>query len=300
MNTRIYEYIIAVAEEGTVTKAAQRCFISQPALSQHIKTLEKTYGFSLFEKKGNALIPTRQGEIFLSTAKRMLQVEREILQEIERHKQSVPALCRVFTDIHMRNILLDQIIPDFSALYPHVRLSILSGDTETALEFVENGLADIAFIPICGSCPSKVASIPIEQNQYMLLLPPGHPCAEIFRQNGVRFELLQQETFLLNSNHSLFRTMQDQILLRYGIKPEKTVSAHSMTRLAFLVQEGKGVSLLPDSILAASKVRCPAFPLDPPWRFRHIAAYRRSDGLDPAEACLADLFIRHYQHLSAK
>ena len=47
-NTRIYEYMIAVAEEGTVINAARRCFISHPALSQHMKALEKSYGFLLF------------------------------------------------------------------------------------------------------------------------------------------------------------------------------------------------------------------------------------------------------------
>lgn len=86
MNTRIYEYILAAAEQKNITKAAELCYISQPALTQHIKKLEKQLEITLFEKSGNALVPTRQGEIFLTTARRMLQIEQETLQRIEQLK----------------------------------------------------------------------------------------------------------------------------------------------------------------------------------------------------------------------
>ena len=52
MNTRIYEYLMAVAEYKNISQAAQQCFISQPALTQHIKKLEKQLGTPVFEKKG--------------------------------------------------------------------------------------------------------------------------------------------------------------------------------------------------------------------------------------------------------
>lgn len=86
MNTRIYEYILAAAEQKNITKAAESCYISQPALTQHIKKLEKQLEITLFEKSGNTLVPTRQGEIFLTTARRMLQIEQETLQRIEQLK----------------------------------------------------------------------------------------------------------------------------------------------------------------------------------------------------------------------
>lgn len=86
MNTKIYEYILAVAEQKNITKAAEQCYISQPALTQHIKKLEKQLGFLLFEKSKNTLVPTRPGEIFLTTARRMLQIEQETIQRIEQLK----------------------------------------------------------------------------------------------------------------------------------------------------------------------------------------------------------------------
>lgn len=299
MNTRIYEYMTAIAEEGSVTKAAERCFISQPALSQHMKNLEKSFGAPLFERKEGALVPTCHGEIFLATARRMLQVEREILMEIERCKRSVSVSYRIFTDIHMRNILIETVIPAFSARYPDVTISTISGDTETGLDFIRNHTVDIGFFPVCGAVPPGIASIPIDQNEFVLVLPPDHPCLQEFQAHGIRPESLKQETFLLNRNHSLFRSMQDQILKQYGLIPGQTLCSHSMTQLARWSEQGKGIALLPDIILRVSKVRCPAFSFDPPWRFHHVAAYRKDFSLDPAGADLIDLVSRHYQNLAA-
>lgn len=87
MNTRIYEYIVAVADCGNITRAAKQCFISQPALTQHIKKLEKQYGITLFEKKDGFLVPTKQGELVITTARRMHQVERETLLRIAELKK---------------------------------------------------------------------------------------------------------------------------------------------------------------------------------------------------------------------
>ncbi len=90
MNTKIYEYMIAVAEQKNITNAAKQCYVSQPALSQHIKNLESQLGVTLFEKTKGAVIPTRQGEVFLTTARRMLQIEQETLKRIEQLKLNLP------------------------------------------------------------------------------------------------------------------------------------------------------------------------------------------------------------------
>lgn len=132
MNTRIYEYLLTVAEHKNISQAAMSCFISQPALTQHIKKLEGQLGAPLFERKNHELIPTTQGEIFLTTARRMLKIEQETLSHIEELRQNTPVTYRIFVDIEMRNLLIEQILPKFLTIYPGLKPTLISGDIHTA------------------------------------------------------------------------------------------------------------------------------------------------------------------------
>ena len=86
MDTNIYRSIIAIEDEGTITRAAERCFVSQPALSQQIQMLEKKLNCRLFQKENGRMIPTPQGKIFLTSARRMILIEDETENRIRQLK----------------------------------------------------------------------------------------------------------------------------------------------------------------------------------------------------------------------
>ena len=83
MTTKVYEYMLAIQREGNISKAAEKCYISQPALSQHVKILEKKLNCTLFRQENGRMIPTRAGEIFLITADRIVQTEQETRQKLD-------------------------------------------------------------------------------------------------------------------------------------------------------------------------------------------------------------------------
>lgn len=295
MDTRIYQYMIAVAETGSVTRAARQCFISQPALTQHIKKLEKQFGFPLFERVEAAWVPTKQGEIFLATARQMLQIENEIHEQIEREKKMNAPVCRIFVDFHLRNPFIELIWPQYLEHYPGTELRLVSGDTATALEYLTSQTVDMGIFPVFGELPPQIGSIPIDQNEYQLILPPGHRAVEAFSRGHIDFSLLAEDTFILNQGFSLFSSMQQQILARYGIRPEKILYSHAMQIIARMVSNGQGVSFLPDVYTNITGLRYAAFSLDPPWHFKHVAAYNKSRGLSSSLGLLAELMIRHYE-----
>lgn len=82
MTTKVYEYILAIQIEGNLSKAAEKCYISQPALSQHIKLLEQKLNCKLFRQENGRMIPTKAGEIFLITADRIVQTEKETNEKL--------------------------------------------------------------------------------------------------------------------------------------------------------------------------------------------------------------------------
>lgn len=83
MNEESLRYILAVEEEGNISRAAEKCFVSQPAMSQTIKKLEKELGVSLFTKQGGRLVPTEEGSIVLKHVKEMAAIKATTLKVLQ-------------------------------------------------------------------------------------------------------------------------------------------------------------------------------------------------------------------------
>lgn len=82
MNTRTLEYFIAAAEEGSISRAAERCYISQPALSQHIRQIEAEMGVPMFDRTATGIRLTQYGKLYLNNARAILHVEQMMMERI--------------------------------------------------------------------------------------------------------------------------------------------------------------------------------------------------------------------------
>ena len=78
MNFRQLEYIIAIADEGNITKASMKMYITQSALNQQLLKLEKELGAELFHRSKIAMTPTEIGEIYIRKAKEILEIKKDI------------------------------------------------------------------------------------------------------------------------------------------------------------------------------------------------------------------------------
>lgn len=297
MNTRIYEYMLAVAAQKNITKAAEQCFISQPALTQHIKKLENQFGAPLFEKKGKDLVPTRQGEVFLITAQRMLQIEQETLSRIEELKKTSPQRYRIFTDISIKSLLTEQIWPIVQNQYPNLKLSVLSGNSDDAWDCILNNIVDLGIFPVHGAIPSGIDYILIDQIEYVLLLPPHHPAVPLFSRYGINFHEISKETFILNQPNTFFHDLQKKILDYYHMVPDQILYSHSMSNIPQMVNNGCGISLFPADLFPLIQTQCTAFSFAPAWYFQYVAAYRKSRGLLPYDELLTQLFIQKHKQI---
>lgn len=88
MNTKPLKYIVVIAEEQNLTKAAKRLFISQSTLSLYLRKLEADLGLSLFERSKNRLVITPAGRLYAETARTLLELETELYKELQRSQNS--------------------------------------------------------------------------------------------------------------------------------------------------------------------------------------------------------------------
>lgn len=298
MNTKIYEYLLAVAEYKNISRAAQSCFISQPALTQHIKKLEKQLGTPLFEKSGTKLVPTPQGKIFLTTARRMLQIEQDTLSRIQELRRNTPVTYRIFVDIEMRNLMIEQILPKFLNIYPDLKPVLISGDIHTAWDYLDSQAVDAGVFPLHGQYPSSIDCISVQYSEYILLLPADHSKTEHFSVHGVDMHQLSEETFILSQEFSSFYDLQQQILNYHHFKPAKILHTHSMQSMIQMVLKGQGIAFLPNNITPFLPSSCKACSFNPPWKFQYVVAYAKPYGLNMYHTQLANLLIEHYRQFA--
>ena len=194
MDLKIYEYILTVAEKKSITRAAEVHFISQPTLSQHIKSVEKRYGIKLFRKGPGGLEPTKEGEIFLTNADSMVKVMKRTEEELSKRVKQTNDIIRIFIDMYFRSVFLGNIQPAFTEQNPSVPLSLMIGDTESACKCMEENIVNAAVILTNEPLPSSFDGIVLNEEEMMLV--SSEPMNK--KENSAVFS--KQTVYLLKNN----------------------------------------------------------------------------------------------------
>ena len=86
LDTAVLKYMIAIVDEKSLTRAADRFFLAQPALSRHLRNMENMFGMQLFSRKHNRLYPTNIGKVFVNSARNILLFEEEMNREMVKYQ----------------------------------------------------------------------------------------------------------------------------------------------------------------------------------------------------------------------
>ena len=131
MELKEIQYMLAIAKYGSILKASEQLYIAQSSLSQFLKNYEQRCGYTFFTRTNHGLIPTKEGELYIETAKNIQQMQRKLSNQL----LEVSSLKRgkiIFTlSGHRSPYLLPRLIPEFQHLYPGIQLSIKEAFMET-------------------------------------------------------------------------------------------------------------------------------------------------------------------------
>ncbi|WP_138159635.1 LysR family transcriptional regulator [Peptoniphilus catoniae] len=135
-------YFIEASKEMNFTKTAKRCFITQQGLSDHIKRLEETYDTCLFERKPKLKL-TRQGELLLDYAKKVLVMEKDLNKKIEEYNKKTRGEFSFGINASRARILLPETLSNYMEIYPNIKVSSVLDDTVKHSERIINGELDM-------------------------------------------------------------------------------------------------------------------------------------------------------------
>jgi DNA-binding transcriptional LysR family regulator len=272
MNLRQLACFVAIVEEGSFTRAARRVGITQPSLSQHVRSLEEELGGAVLERLPRGVALTPAGRTLLPEA-------RAALRAVERGRRGARAALalesgdlEIATVLSMAVGLLPRYIRLWHERHPDVGIRLQEFRHRSLLEdAVEQGVADFAIGPL----PLRAWEGPLEQvswEEFVVVAPPGDPLAS---RRRVRLEeLAEREWVLYHADHGLAGILEE-VCRRAGFSPRGTVRTSQAEGAARLASAGIGPALVPDNIVLPG-IEGSVLRLDPPM-IREVAVYARTE-----------------------
>jgi LysR family hydrogen peroxide-inducible transcriptional activator len=238
LSLRDLQYAVAVADELHFGRAAQRCHVSQPALSAQIRKLEEALGIALFERSSRAVLVTAQGAAVITQARRLLE-EAQLLLDLAKQSETFAGELRIDAIATLGPYLFPHILRPLRQRFPDVDFVLREGRTETILAALTAGRTDVALLSL-PVADEGLAILPLFEEPFVLIHPPGM-LGET--RPPVTIDALEEgELLLLEEGHCLRDQALD--LCRPG-RPRSHRHATSLDTLRHMVAAGAGYSLLP-------------------------------------------------------
>ena len=274
--------LLTVVEEGNYSKAAKKLNLTQPAVSQHIKALEEMLGVKIFERIGNRLRLTKEGEAVIRYARQMRALDQNLKQELAGHISGVTTLNVGITHT-MESNNIAEVLARFASERPSIRL-ILTTDTKEALtDKVRNFSLDFAILDGTVHASDLVIRT-VDTDRLMLVVAPEHPLA---KKNIVTMEELKKEKLILRPPHSATSDLFKASLESSGYSMEEfrvILEIDNIATIKDLIRHGYGVSVLAKSACMdeLNKGKIIALPIENlsmerPMSIVHAADFRRED-----------------------
>lgn len=248
MELRHLRYFIAVAEEGNVTRAAERLGIGQPPLSQQIMALERALDVQLFHRTGHGVVPTEAGKTLLVDAKRLLNDAQEAILNAQRAGRGETGHLNLgLTASAAFHPIVRSLIRAYRSAYPGVGLTLTEDTTAQLLDLLDDGRLDLAFLRPGTRSFAGVVLQPIASEQFRAVLPVAHSLA---KRRRIPLSALATESFILIPRVDS-PMLHDEILTacrHAGFEPLLGQQAPQLSSVVNLVSAEFGVSIVPASV----------------------------------------------------
>ena len=248
MTDKQLEYIVTIANEKSITKAANILYVSQSSLSQILSHVEQELKTQLFDRTTIPLTTTYEGDLFLQYAKQVLEGKRNLIAKYQEIKNKYAGRIHIGMSQSRSWLFAPQIIPSFTRQYPDVEILFTEDQQQELHALLLQGKIDIIFETQFQVNP-EVIYHPLFKEKMFLTIAQDHPiCTTEQFGPPIPWKLLESVPFILNRNGHHLRAVADRILAEAGIHPRIILESHSMDVCYQMSYYGLGISIIPDSL----------------------------------------------------
>lgn len=241
MDIKRLEIFGVVAQEGSVTRAAEKLFTSQPAVSMQIKLLETETGIKLFERAGRAVRLTREGQLLYASALKIQQGLKEADEIVSDIRGLKTGFVHIGASTTPGIYLLPEVIGQFKKKHPQVQVRLLVANTEAIFTKIQRGEVHVGFVGT-EDIPESMTAEGFVHDHIIPVLPHGHA---LLKKKTLSMRALAKEPFILREEGSGTRGLLERKLRGKNLTLENVVMEIGNTEgIKRAVAAGLGISFL--------------------------------------------------------
>lgn len=237
---------IKVAETGSFSEAAEKLFVTQPAVSKRIASLEQGLGVRLFDRIGRQVQLTEAGRKLLPKAKKVSLDIHDIKRSMTLQMDDISGELRIATSHHIGLHRLPSILKRFQQEFPKVLVEIDFSQSEEAYQQILHGDMELGIITLSHDPDPAIESVPVWSDPLYCVVSHDHPLALLDQVDLVQ---LASYPCVLPDQNTFTRRLVDQVLGDNGLRPNVRMSTNNFETLTMLVSIGWGWSLLPSTLV---------------------------------------------------
>lgn len=248
MNT--FEYVLAVAEERHLTRAAERLFITQPALTLRLNRLEKELGIKLFDRSKTPIEITREGELYIAEMQKIEAQKERLFRTLHSMSEEQPEHITLGIGLNRGKLVLPVLLPYLKKTEPSLTVQIheaADGDME---QLIKKGTVDAG---ILGSAimSSELFSEVLAKEKLLLAVPAQHPVLAGIDTSGntldhpcvLQPEQLNGQVFIMGADSYGLTRFSNLLFSLYHIRPKYILNIGNSETAYLLAATGVGITL---------------------------------------------------------
>ncbi len=230
---------LEVSKQQSFSRAAEKLFRTQPAISAQIRLLEQECGEKLFDRSGKRVLLTPAGEILSSYAQKLIGLQKEALQAIAELNQTPRGKLYIGANEATCLYVLPKTFARFKRLYPLVQISIYRNFSHKILQKVQEGAVDLGIVTLPQPA-NNLEVIPVFRDEVQVVVPRNHVLA---RKRGVSVEEVAQHPLILpKTGHT--RVVIDRLMRAHRDRIQISMELASVETIKKFVGAGLGISLI--------------------------------------------------------
>jgi DNA-binding transcriptional LysR family regulator len=273
------------------TRAAEKLYITQPAVTAQIKLLEDSCNLKLFKKKGRRIFLTDEGKTLYDYAAKVFEYEKEIEDLIDDLKELKRGMLRLGTSKSYARYFMPFLITSFRDAYPHIKIHLDEGSSLDMIHSLLDLRNEVAVIAKVEDNP-EICFIPFSREELVLILAPEHPLA---KKRYITLAELAGEPLIMTERGSATRKLVIALFDDNGISPEILMETGNAEFIKQLVQRGDGVSFIVKEAAAVElqEKKLVTVPIKGQRIFLDVSiAYLKKQHLSPSAQAFLDILLK--------
>ncbi len=278
------EYMLKIADEKNITRAAEQLFITPSALTQQLTRLEKEIGVELFHRGRSGCTPTEAGRIYLQAAQEMMKLKKDAYRRLQDLSSRQTARLIVGFPPERGAAAFTSIYPQFHREYPGISINITETSVRQQQKLIASDKIDFGFVTLREDQKTDDEYITIAREELVLILSSAHPlCCQAKKGDGPYPELdpslLKKEAFAIMHRSSTIYECVEEIFHSAGIIPNILFETPRAATIMEMAASNMCCGIIPDSPATPhpSNVSFFCMPDHPSWSI--CACYRKGTHL---------------------